>query len=77
MMHGSVSPLVRRSSHVYHHSALDGIRLSVKVEKNSKGYNWEASVSDARSVDEALDVLRSAQERLAAEYGAAQVGGAV
>ena len=46
--------------HVYHHSAVDGARVNVKVEKNTKGFNWEVTVQDARSVDEALVLIADA-----------------
>ena len=29
--------------HVYHHYDNDGARINVKVEKNTKGYNYEAT----------------------------------
>lgn len=35
--------------------------LSVKVERNSKGYNYEVGVSGARTVNELRDSLRDAR----------------
>jgi hypothetical protein len=55
--------------HVYHHNDNDGPKVNVKAEKNSKGYNWEATVTGARSVDEALDMLQEAETGLKAMYG--------
>lgn len=61
----------RGPQHVYHHSDNDGPKVYVKVEKNSKGYNWEATVTGVRSVDEALDMLQEAETGLKAMYGEA------
>lgn len=55
--------------HHYHHSDNDGIRVTVKVEKNSKGYNWEASGSGAKSVAEAIFALSQAEIELRKIYG--------
>lgn len=54
---------------IYHHYDNDGARVSVKVEKNTKGFNYEASVSNAKSVDEAMAMLKDAQMKLQAEFG--------
>lgn len=58
--------------HIYHHSDGDGPRITVKVERNSRGFNYEAAVSGARTVDEALALLRDAEAKLQAAYGGAQ-----
>ena len=55
--------------HVYHHSANEGPRVNVKVEKNSKGYNFEATVLGAETPELALELLRQTVARLEAEYG--------
>ena len=55
--------------HIYHHNDSDGARVSVKVEKNSRGFNYEASISGAKTVDEALTLLHDAQEKLEKIYG--------
>jgi hypothetical protein len=55
--------------HIYHHSDSDGARITVKVEKNTKGFNYEASVSGAKTVEEALLLLKEAQAKLQAAYG--------
>lgn len=54
--------------HIYHHYDNDGARISVKVEKNSRGFNYEASVSGAKTVDEAIALLGDAQKKLEAAY---------
>ena len=55
--------------HVYYHNDSDGPRVSVKAEKNSKGFNFEAHVQGCKTVDEAMSLLTEATEKLAAEYG--------
>lgn len=54
--------------HVYHHNISDGPKVNVKVEKNSRGYNFEVTVTGAPSVDEALAIVRDAENQLAAQY---------
>lgn len=55
--------------HIYHHYDNDGVRITVKVEKNTKGFNYEASVTGAKTVEEALATLKEAQAKLQATYG--------
>ena len=55
--------------HIYHHSDNEGPRVNVKVEKNSRGFNYEASVQGCKDVDEALALLKDAEQKLRAEYG--------
>lgn len=62
----SASPEV----HHYHHYDQNGPRINVKVERNSKGFNWETTITGAASVDEALALVNVANEKLAAQYGA-------
>jgi hypothetical protein len=54
--------------HIYHHNDSTP-RLSVKAEKNTKGYNFEASVSNAATVDEAMELLQKLTESLQRVYG--------
>jgi hypothetical protein len=54
--------------HVYHHYDNDGPRVSVKAEKNSKGFNYEAHVQGAKTVDEAMALLNEAVAKLKAAY---------
>ena len=56
--------------HLYTHSDMDGARVNVKAEKNSKGWNYEAAVSGAKSVEEAMKLLNAATSALAQMYGA-------
>ena len=55
--------------HVYQHSDAT-LRINLKVERNSKGYNWETGVTGATSVDEAMRVLAEAEGALKKRYGA-------
>ena len=56
-------------SHVYHHGHETAVKVNVKIEKNTKGYNWSATVEGASSVDEAMALLKEADGRLRVEYG--------
>ena len=56
--------------HIYHHNDSDGVRINVKVEKNTKGFNYEATVTGAKTVEEAMTTLKAAQAALEAQYGA-------
>lgn len=56
-------------SHVYHHSEPAEPRVNVKVERNTKGYNYEATVVNARTPEEALALLRTTIQKLQVEYG--------
>jgi hypothetical protein len=57
--------------HVWNHRADDAARVSVKAERNSKGWNYEASVSGARTVEEAMALLQDATTKLQAAYNSA------
>ena len=54
---------------VYHHSDNDGPKIYLKVEKNSKGFNYEASVTGAKTVEEAIKLLKQAEKELNSLYG--------
>ena len=58
--------------HVYHHTVNDGPKVNLKVEKNSRGYNYEVTVSGASSTDEAMAITKDAEAKLAAQYGAVE-----
>jgi hypothetical protein len=60
--------------HIYHHSDSDGAHINLKIERNSRGFNYEATVTGAKSVDEAIALLKDAESKLAAAYGTAQAG---
>jgi hypothetical protein len=42
--------------------------VNIKLEKNSKGYNWEISYR-GENLDEVLAKIREANNKLQAEYG--------
>lgn len=44
-------------------------KINVKIEKNSKGYNWEVTVTNADTVDEALEIIHDADQKLRQQYG--------
>lgn len=50
------------------HKWISETRLNVKLEKNSKGYNYEVTVTGAASVDEAIFLLKDAKEKLEKEF---------
>jgi hypothetical protein len=54
--------------HVYHHNDSTP-RIDMKVERNSRGYNYEAKVAGAASVDEAMKLLGEAETALKKRYG--------
>jgi hypothetical protein len=56
---------------VHHHRADDGPRVNVSVEKNSKGYNWSATVTGAANVQEAINLVADAEEGLKHQFGEA------
>lgn len=64
---------IPNEQHIYHHSDSDGVRINVKVEKNTKGFNYEATVTGAKTVEEAMEALKSAQGALEQQYGATQI----
>lgn len=59
--------------HIYHHYDNDGPRVNVKVEKNTKGFNYEVSISGAKSKEEALALLVETQAMLEQKYAAPTV----
>jgi predicted Zn-dependent peptidase len=52
--------------HVYHHS--EGPKLNISVEKNSRGYNYSATVTNASEVPEAMKILKDAVAQLRKEF---------
>ena len=60
--------------HVMHHSDHTPTEptISVKVEKNTKGHNYETSVSGCHSVEQAMTLVDSVMQSLARTYGAQQ-----
>ncbi len=66
------------AQHIYHHYPEPvGAKVNVKVEKNSKGYNWEITITGAASVEEALVMISEADGNLNATYGASETPKAV
>ena len=59
----------RQANHIFYHDLSDGARVNVKIEKNSKGFNYDVTVTGASTVDEALVLVREARMKLDAEYG--------
>jgi len=60
--------MAENDQHVYHHQDADGPRVNMKVERNSRGYNYEATVTGAKTVDEAVGILNDAIAKLRATY---------
>lgn len=56
-------------SHVYYHNEPSEPTVSVKAERNSRGVNWEASVSGANSVAQAMELLDEARRELEHRFG--------
>lgn len=55
---------------LYHYSNVTVTpSINMKVEKNSRGYNYEVSVVGVESVDDALKLIKEAEAKLKAEYG--------
>jgi hypothetical protein len=55
--------------HVYHHTEPSPAKINVKIERNTKGYNFEVTVTGASSVDEALALISDANAKLKEQYG--------
>lgn len=59
------------AQHVFHHND-EAPHIAIKLEKNSRGTNSEISVSNCKSVHEAMAILREAKAALATELQADQ-----
>lgn len=59
--------------HIYHHNDSDGLRLNVSVEKNTKGFNYSATIVGAKTVEEAMTAVQQVMARLKEVYGAASI----
>lgn len=53
-----------RQVDVYHHRGDDGPKINSAVEKNSKGYNYSATVTGARSPEEAIALIAQTLQHL-------------
>lgn len=56
--------------HIYHHNDSDGLRVNMAVEKNSRGYNFSATIVGAKTVEEAIQAMDAAETALRLKYGA-------
>ena len=60
------------ADHVYYH--LDNVpKINLKLEKNSRGCNWEITILNCKSADEAMAMLKDAEAKMAASYGGTAV----
>ena len=50
--------------HVYHHYDNDGARVNVSFERNSRGTNYSATVTGAKTAQEAIVLLMDAEKEL-------------
>lgn len=57
-------------SKIFHHHSWEKAteQVKVKLERNSKGYNWEISFA-GEDADKVLAVVRATNEKLRVEYG--------
>ena len=68
------SSLLRRianmanEQHIYHHNDSDGVRINVSVEQNSRSTKYGATVVGAKTVEEAIRLLKETKEKLDKEY---------
>ena len=58
-------------AHVYHHSEPVKARVGLKVERNSRSINWEISISDASTPEEAIELYLTTLTQLSANLPAA------
>ncbi len=58
--------------HHYHHSenAPAPVKVNAKVEQNSRGLNYEVTVTGASTPEEAARLAKEAMQRLKAEFEA-------
>jgi hypothetical protein len=55
--------------HTYLHTFPAEPTINVKVEKNSRGFNYEITVVGAPSVEWAMNLIHDAELKLRSEYG--------
>ena len=53
--------------HIYHHNDTDGARVNVSAERNTKGWNYSATVVSAKTPAEAIQLLAETLAHLEAE----------
>jgi hypothetical protein len=56
------------SETVLHQWVDNGPRVSLKAEKNTRGFNYEISISGCSNVEEAMKLLREARKQLEKEF---------
>ena len=54
--------------HIYHHHDDDKPRVAAKAEKNSRGWNLEASVSNCLTPDQTIALLKEVTDSLQRTY---------
>ena len=55
--------------HMYHHNDATP-KINVKAERNSRGYNYEASITGCDTAEQAVALLDTVMQSLARVYGA-------
>jgi len=58
--------------HHFHHNDLRNPTISVKIERNTKGYNFEVNIAGANSTPEALQLLDTMVMELEQRYPLAE-----
>ena len=58
--------------HIYHHNDNDAPKVNVSVEKNTKGYNWSATIVGASTVEQAIEMVVKANQELTKKFGIQQ-----
>ncbi len=56
------------AQHVYHHYDNDGARVNVSFEQNSRGVNFSATVTGAKTVEEGIRLLVEARKALEQQF---------
>lgn len=65
---GLNQPVLGDQVHHFYHADLRNPTVSVKVERNTKGYNFEVSITGANSTNEALELLDTMVAALTERY---------
>lgn len=47
-----------------HQTVPTGPKVSLKLSRNSRGFNWEISISGAQNSQEAIELLQDAQAKI-------------
>jgi hypothetical protein len=54
---------------VFNHFDNDHLSINVSAEKNTRGFNFSATVVNAKSPEDAVKALKDTMEQLKKEYG--------